>query len=207
MRADLSIVIHSTPTYFGKDKSQAIVGMQMAFAPKGSMCMPPVFGRLPSISPSTCSPWYLVAFLVLMVVMHENVAQKVWWPGHGLNVRRTSTSPDCPANRRCRNRARHCMPHTQSGLLKPSVTYQTMTSAASAAMSGRRAVNMRIAHSAMAIASNTMNVSEGVAQRCDRTRLMYRPSRRAAEASTFDGGHGQQSAQRGVQPKACVGWM
>lgn len=33
-------VIHSTPAYFGEDKSQAIVGMQMACAYVGSMCMP-----------------------------------------------------------------------------------------------------------------------------------------------------------------------
>ena len=32
-------VIHSTPAYFGEDKSQAIVGMQMACAYVGSMCM------------------------------------------------------------------------------------------------------------------------------------------------------------------------
>lgn len=69
-------VIHSTPTYFGKDKSQAIVGMQMAFAYVGSMCMPPVFGLIAQHISVNLFPWYLVAFLVLMVVMHETLRKK-----------------------------------------------------------------------------------------------------------------------------------
>lgn len=63
-------VIHSTPTYFGEDKSQAIVGMQMACAYVGSMCMPPVFGLIAQHVTIILFPWYLVVFLVLMIVMH-----------------------------------------------------------------------------------------------------------------------------------------
>ena len=69
-------VIHSTPTYFGKDKSQAIVGMQMACAYVGSMCMPPVFGLIAQHISVNLFPWYLVVFLVLMVVMHETLRKK-----------------------------------------------------------------------------------------------------------------------------------
>ena len=69
-------VIHSTPTYFGKDKSQAIVGMQMACAYVGSMCMPPVFGLIAQHVSVNLFPWYLVVFLVLMVVMHETLRKK-----------------------------------------------------------------------------------------------------------------------------------
>ena len=69
-------VIHSTPDYFGEDKSQAIVGMQMAFAYVGSMCMPPVFGLIAQHISVNLFPWYLVAFLVLMVVMHETLRKK-----------------------------------------------------------------------------------------------------------------------------------
>ena len=69
-------VIHSTPVYFGKDKSQAIVGMQMACAYIGSMCMPPVFGLIAQHVSVNLFPWYLVAFLVLMVIMHETLRKK-----------------------------------------------------------------------------------------------------------------------------------
>ena len=69
-------VIHSTPTYFGKDKSQAIVGMQMAFAYVGSMCMPPLFGLIAQHVSVNLFPFYLVVFLVLMVAMHETLRRK-----------------------------------------------------------------------------------------------------------------------------------
>ena len=69
-------VIHSTPPYFGEDKSQAIVGMQMACAYVGSMCMPPVFGLIAQHVTITLFPWYLVVFLVLMIVMHESLRRK-----------------------------------------------------------------------------------------------------------------------------------
>ena len=41
-------VIHSTPAHFGADKSQAIIGVQMAFAYIGILAMPPLFGVLAS---------------------------------------------------------------------------------------------------------------------------------------------------------------
>ena len=69
-------VIHSTPTYFGKDKSQAIVGMQMAFAYVGSMCMPPLFGLIAQHVSVNLFPSYLVVFLALMVAMHETLRRK-----------------------------------------------------------------------------------------------------------------------------------
>ena len=66
----------STPTYFGEDKSQAIVGVQMACAYVGSMCMPPVFGLIAQHVTIILFPWYLVVFLVLMIVMHESLRRK-----------------------------------------------------------------------------------------------------------------------------------
>lgn len=64
-------VIHSTPTLFGADRSQAIVGVQMACAYTGTMFMPPLFGVLAQWTSITLLPWYLLFFVVLMVVMHE----------------------------------------------------------------------------------------------------------------------------------------
>ena len=69
-------VIHSTPAYFGEDKSQAIVGMQMACAYVGSMCMPPLFGLIAQHVSVNLFPFYLVVFLVLMVAMHETLRRK-----------------------------------------------------------------------------------------------------------------------------------
>ena len=39
-------IIHSTPFYFGKENSQALIGIQMACAYVGSTFMPPLFGTL-----------------------------------------------------------------------------------------------------------------------------------------------------------------
>lgn len=69
-------VIHSTPAYFGADKSQAIVGVQMASAYIGSLVMPPVFGV---VAQATSIAWYpavLGVLLVVMVLMHEGLRCK-----------------------------------------------------------------------------------------------------------------------------------
>lgn len=63
-------VIHSTPHYFGADKSQAIVGMQMASAYIGSMFMPAIFGFIgQNVSMSLLSA-YLIILLSIMAFMH-----------------------------------------------------------------------------------------------------------------------------------------
>lgn len=66
-------VIHSTPAYFGEDKSQAIVGVQMACAYVGSLLMPPLFGIIAQYATISLYPWYLLVLLVLMVAMHERL--------------------------------------------------------------------------------------------------------------------------------------
>ena len=66
-------VIHSTPMYFGEDKSQAIVGVQMACAYIGTLLMPPLFGLIANHIDVRLFPWYLLVFLLLMVVMHERL--------------------------------------------------------------------------------------------------------------------------------------
>ncbi|WEV46131.1 MFS transporter [Bifidobacterium sp. ESL0690] len=70
-------VIHSTPAYFGVERSQAIVGVQMACAYAGSMIMPPVFGLIAQHISIALYPWYLLVLLVLMVAMHEMLRRKV----------------------------------------------------------------------------------------------------------------------------------
>ena len=66
-------IIHSTPAHFGEDKSQAVIGVQMAFAYMGTLAMPPLFGILANSISVSLLPFYLVLLLLLMVVMHEKL--------------------------------------------------------------------------------------------------------------------------------------
>lgn len=70
-------VIHSTPEHFGADKSQAMIGVQMASAYVGTCFMPPVFGFIANHIGVSLFPVYLLAILVLMVTMHEKMLSAV----------------------------------------------------------------------------------------------------------------------------------
>lgn len=69
-------IIHSTPAHFGADKSQALIGVQMASAYVGSCIMPPIFGLIANHISISFYPLYLLAILVLMFVMHESLLKK-----------------------------------------------------------------------------------------------------------------------------------
>ncbi len=66
-------VIHSTPDYFGADKSQAVIGVQMASAYVGSCVAPPVFGWIANHVSIGWYPMYLLVALILMFVLHEKL--------------------------------------------------------------------------------------------------------------------------------------
>ena len=66
-------IIHSTPDHFGADKSQAIIGVQMASAYVGTLIMPPFFGILAEKISISLFPIFLLVILVLMFVMHERL--------------------------------------------------------------------------------------------------------------------------------------
>lgn len=66
-------IIHSTPDHFGAERSQAVIGVQMAFAYMGALAMPPVMGIIANHISIALMPLYLGVFLVLMVVMHERL--------------------------------------------------------------------------------------------------------------------------------------
>lgn len=70
-------IIHSTPEHFGADKSQAMIGVQMASAYVGTCIMPPVFGFIANHISVSLFPVYLLAILALMTVMHEKMLPKV----------------------------------------------------------------------------------------------------------------------------------
>lgn len=69
-------IIHSTPDHFGADKSQAVIGVQMASAYVGTCLMPPLFGLIANHITVALLPVYLLAVLVLMVIMHELLSKK-----------------------------------------------------------------------------------------------------------------------------------
>ena len=69
-------IIHATPDHFGADRSQAVIGIQMASAYVGNLVMPPLFGLLANNITPALFPFYLLALLVLMVFMHEQLVRK-----------------------------------------------------------------------------------------------------------------------------------
>lgn len=66
-------LLHETPDNFGKDNSQAIMGMQMACAYVGSTFMPPLFGLIAEHINIRIYPIYLLLFVVLMFIMVERM--------------------------------------------------------------------------------------------------------------------------------------
>lgn len=64
-------LLHETPDNFGAEKSQSIMGMQMACAYVGSTVMPPIFGFLAEKISIRLYPFYLMIFIALMIVMVE----------------------------------------------------------------------------------------------------------------------------------------
>lgn len=74
-------VIHSTPAHFGADKSQSIIGIQMACAYVGTCLMPPVFGLIANHITVALLPIYLLIILALMVIMHELLCKKTGGTG------------------------------------------------------------------------------------------------------------------------------
>ena len=64
-------IIHSTPSNFGKENSSAIIGIQMASAYVGTTFIPPLFGVLGNWIGFNILPFYLLAFVLLMIFMAE----------------------------------------------------------------------------------------------------------------------------------------
>lgn len=70
-------IIHSTPTNFGADKSQAVIGVQMASAYVGNLLMPPLFGIIANHISAMLFPVYLLLILIVMVVMHIKLNKSI----------------------------------------------------------------------------------------------------------------------------------
>lgn len=68
-------IIHSTPAHFGKDKSQALIGVEMASAYVGTLAMPPVFGLIGNYISISLLPYYLIIFLIIMTFSYQHVVR------------------------------------------------------------------------------------------------------------------------------------
>jgi len=66
-------IIHSTPDNFGRENSQAIIGIQMASAYTGSTLLPPVFGFIAEHVSSALYPVYLAIFIIITIIMTERL--------------------------------------------------------------------------------------------------------------------------------------
>lgn len=66
-------IIHSTPALFGAERSQAIIGVQMAAAYLGTCLMPPLFGLTAQYLSAALFPLFLVIQLALMFLMYEKL--------------------------------------------------------------------------------------------------------------------------------------
>ena len=70
-------IIHATPEHFGRENSQAIIGIQMACAYVGTTLMPPLFGVLSSVVGIGLFSGYLFLLAVLMLAASERLNRLV----------------------------------------------------------------------------------------------------------------------------------
>ena len=68
-------IMHSVPVYFGADRSQAIIGVQMACAYTGTCLIPPLFGLLANHISIALLPPFLLSLMTLMIVMYRRVCR------------------------------------------------------------------------------------------------------------------------------------
>jgi fucose permease len=70
-------LLHETPRNFGDEKSQSIMGIQMASAYIGTTFMPPLFGRIASFFGFNIFPFFIGVILIINIIMIEIVNKKV----------------------------------------------------------------------------------------------------------------------------------
>lgn len=70
-------IIHATPSNFGKENSQAIIGVQMASAYMGITFMPLLFGFIADNISIGLYPIFLIIFALLMILMSEMLNNKI----------------------------------------------------------------------------------------------------------------------------------
>ena len=69
-------LIHATPARFGENRSQAVIGVQMASAYVGTCLMPPLFGLIANHIGIALLPLYLLLALAVMAASQERAERK-----------------------------------------------------------------------------------------------------------------------------------
>ena len=70
-------LIHATPDSFGEDKSQAVIGIQMAFAYIGVLALPPLFGFIADFTDISLLPVYITILFIVMLISFERLQKKI----------------------------------------------------------------------------------------------------------------------------------
>jgi fucose permease len=70
-------LLHSTPKNFGEEKSQVIMGIQMASAYIGTTVMPPIFGQIASYINFNIFPVFIGIVLIIQIIMVEVLNRKI----------------------------------------------------------------------------------------------------------------------------------
>lgn len=68
-------IIHATPGLFGEDRSQSVVGIEMASAYLGALAMPPLYGFIAQGSSPVVMPVYLAAILLIMTAAYWSLVR------------------------------------------------------------------------------------------------------------------------------------
>ena len=69
-------IVHMTPDLFGRDRSQSMMSVQLAFAYLGFCIVPPLFGLIADYISISLLPVFLAILLAMMILMHEVVVKK-----------------------------------------------------------------------------------------------------------------------------------
>lgn len=69
-------IIHMTPSVFGEERSQAMIGVQIAFAYTGFIISPTLFGIIAEHISISLLPLFQIILLVCMLVTHEMVVRR-----------------------------------------------------------------------------------------------------------------------------------
>jgi len=70
-------LLHSTPENFGREHSQAIMGVQMGSAYIGTTIMPPIFGWFASHISFGMFPIFIGVLLIILIIMAEVLNRKI----------------------------------------------------------------------------------------------------------------------------------
>ena len=62
-------LLHLTPVHFGKEQSQSVIAVQMAFSYIGIMLIPPLFGMLTDVFSTALYPYFLGGLFVIYLAM------------------------------------------------------------------------------------------------------------------------------------------